>query len=344
MKHKIIQTLLSILLVIFLIISILNIRTTYAKYQEEVDTDYQVDIRKWMVLVNGKDIQNEETVMSGVISPILIENEHMKEGMIVPGREAYFEMDMDYTKVDVPFTYTFDIAQSNENKLSDLEFYGFSVVDEASGFQIDNIEDTITYIGMEEGTGTETINEETGEKTLQVIQEVINTETGTIKNIILTASLELPPEEAEPAITNEDDIQNIPGLILDSDPENVEASEEPTIEIVGKIAKVTKKVIDGNSGAEIEPERVIFSLTQNLDKETNKTTYTIIQPEDPTKLENYQRYENLRVYFRWADDEENQMDNLADTGFRGEPDPDVNKKHTLLNYEANLKFKQYVQE
>ena len=146
MKFKIKKLLIVILFVISLIINILCIRSTLAKYQELVDTDYQVNIRKWLISVNEKDIQDEEMLMSTVLQPTLIENEHMKEGVIVPGREGYFEIDLDYTKVDVPFEYTFEIQHLNENPLLDFEFYGFSIIEDGSGFEIDNITDIINYI------------------------------------------------------------------------------------------------------------------------------------------------------------------------------------------------------
>ena len=326
MKYKIIKTLILILFVISFVISIYNIRSTLAKYQELVDTDYQVGIRKWLILVDGKDIQNEETVMSETITPYLVENEHMKEGAIVPGREGYFEIDLDYTKTDVPFTYSFEIEQTNQTKLEDIEFFGYSIEDQGSEFLIDSTTDEISYIGMEEVEEIANTLEETGERRLEVSKLIIDAETNAEKKLILTASLAFENEESEE--------------------ENEEEAEEQEnkIQKVGKIATVTSRIIDSTTESEIEPEKVIFLLTQELDTETNKTRYTIVQPIDPTGLENYRRYQNLRVYFRWKDTEDNKMDNLADTKFRGEDNTDPNIENTILKYQANIKFKQYVQE
>lgn len=324
MKFKTKKIIIAILLVISLIINIISIRSTYGKYKEEIDASYEVGFRKWLIVVNGADIQNEETVMTSVVVPTLVENEHMKENIIVPGREGYFEIDVDYTKVDVPFTYSFDVEQINETKLTDLEFFGYSIIDEYSGFQIDTVTDTITYVGVEEGTANETVNTETGEKKLEFVQTLVDAETGAEKDIILTATLSLPVEE--------------------TDATEGETPVESTIQTIGKVAKITRKVIDGTTGAEVEAENVIFSLEQNLDTTTNKTTYAVTQVLDPTELESYQRYQNIKAYFRWKDTEDNQMDNLADTQFRGEANPDVNVANTLLKYNATLKFKQYTQE
>ena len=348
MKFKTKKILIAILFVISLVINILCIRSTYAKYQELVDTDYQVGIRKWLISVNGKDIQDETTLMSTVLQPILIENEHMKSNVIVPGREGYFEIDLDYTQVDVPFMYSFDVQQLNTTKLSDLDFYGYAVVDECSGFEIDSITGEITYVGLEEGTTTETVDASTGNKKVEFVQNIIDAETGAEKNKILTATLSIPtestPEDEEEPVDSE----------TDTDTETV--ADTTTETVVGKVSQVTEKTVDVTTGDIIEEEKVIFKLEQMLetitvtDTNNNTTTTTekvkfrVTQPTDPTQLESFERYQNLGVYFRWNDAEDNQMDNLADNQFRGEANPDANVDNTLLKYQATLKFKQYVQE
>lgn len=319
MKYKIKKMLIVILFVISLIINIVSIRSTYAKYQEEVNTDYQVFIRKWLINVNDKDIQDETMLMSTVLQPTLIENEHIKSNIIAPGREGYFEIDLDYTKVDVPFTYSFEIEQKNTNKLLDFEFFGYSILENCSEFEIDNIENTITYIGAEGGTGTETTDSTTGDKTLEVVQSVEDAETGVERNRIIKATLTTSEEE----------------------PTATEA-------VVGRIATVTEKTVDATTEEIIEAEKILFKMEQKLltDESTGnkKTVFYVTQPVEPTELETYQRYQNLRVYFRWNDSTENQMNNMADTQFRGETNPDANVANTLLKYQGTMKFKQYTQE
>lgn len=64
----------------------------------------------------------------------------------------------------------------------------------------------------------------------------------------------------------------------------------------------------------------------------------------------------IRVLFRWNDNENNIMDNMADTQFRGEtientggdtgtgPETSTGTDlHTILNYKANMKFTQYIE-
>lgn len=349
MKFSIKKFLIVILFVISLVFSVLAIRDTYAKYQELVDTDYQVDIRKWLISVNGKDIQDESVLITDAIKPTLIENEHMKSDVIVPGREGYFEVDLDYTQVDVPFTYSFEVEQLNTEKLLDLNFFGYAVLDESSGFEIDSMTESINYVGLEEGTTSETVNIETGEKKVEFIQTVIDAETGVQRNRVLTATLAFPTELEENG-------EETKGEESDIEANSTEEENTEIETIIGKVAQVTEKVIDGTTGDILEEEKVIFKLEQVLvtntitDTETGATTNTekvkfkIVQPTDPTTLESFERYQNIGVYFKWDDSDENQMDNLADTQFTGEANQNENINNTVLKYQATLKFKQYVQE
>ena len=63
----------------------------------------------------------------------------MYKNKLVPDSEGYFEIDLDYTKLDVPFVYNFDINQTNEaaKQLADFEFFGYQMLEEASGFEFD---------------------------------------------------------------------------------------------------------------------------------------------------------------------------------------------------------------
>ncbi len=130
MKKQTKLTVLRILFIISLIISLLLISNTYAKYQEQVDTSYKSTIRRWKMVVNNKIIR-EQTSLTEVVEPILVNNEYVKEGVIVPGSESYFNMDINFAKVDVPFTVEFTLEQDESseiyNELLDFNFYGYYV-------------------------------------------------------------------------------------------------------------------------------------------------------------------------------------------------------------------------
>ncbi len=127
MKEKTKLRIIQILCIISLIITVFSIQRTYAKYFEKIDTTYDTKIKRWIIKVNGVDIHNktEEVVME----PTFVENEHMNENVLVPGREGYFELLIDYTKVDVAFKCDFDLKQNNEEAiLEDFEIYGYSII------------------------------------------------------------------------------------------------------------------------------------------------------------------------------------------------------------------------
>ena len=129
MKKKTKLRALQILCIISLLITIISIQRTYARYFEKVDTTYDTHIKRWLIKVNDHTI-HEESSLTEVMQPIFVENENMNSNnTLVPGREGYFEMLIDYTYVDVAFRYDFSIEQLNTTKLTDFEIYGYEVID-----------------------------------------------------------------------------------------------------------------------------------------------------------------------------------------------------------------------
>ena len=121
-----------ILCIISLIITIFSIQKTYARYFEQVDTTYNTNIKRWLVKVNDKIVHDAET-LNEVMEPIMTDNEHVNDQILVPGQTGYFEMLIDYTEVDVAFEYEFSMEQLNETPLEDFEIYGYEVWDEIDG-------------------------------------------------------------------------------------------------------------------------------------------------------------------------------------------------------------------
>ncbi len=121
---------LRILFIISLIISLLLINGTYAKYQEQMDTSYKSMIKRWKIIVNDKVVR-EHLTLNEIVTPILVDNEYVSDDVIVPGREGYFDMEIDFSKVDVPFTVDFTLEQNatsdTYNNLPDFKFFGYYV-------------------------------------------------------------------------------------------------------------------------------------------------------------------------------------------------------------------------
>ena len=129
MKIKSKLILIKKLLIISILITAYSIQRTYAKYYEKLGTTYDTNIKKWVINVNNKNVHEEET-LTEVMNPVFIENENMNNNeTLVPGREGYFPMLIDYSYVDLKFKYEVSIQQLNETILEDFEIYGFEVVD-----------------------------------------------------------------------------------------------------------------------------------------------------------------------------------------------------------------------
>lgn len=128
MKDKTKLRIIQILCIISVLITVLTIQRTYARYFEKVDTTYATNIKRWVINVNNKNVHEQET-LNQVMQPILVEDENINSDVLVPGREGYFEMFIDYSSVDLAFEYEFSIEQLNETPLEDFEIYGYEVVD-----------------------------------------------------------------------------------------------------------------------------------------------------------------------------------------------------------------------
>lgn len=137
MKGKTKLRVIQILCIVSLLITVFSVQRTYAKYYEKVGTNYQSNIKKWVIKVDGQKIHGlGKDQLTQVMTPAFRNNDHMNDNnTLVPGREGYFEFVVDYRKVDVKFRFEFDIEQLNNEPLEDFEIYGYSIVttDQATG-------------------------------------------------------------------------------------------------------------------------------------------------------------------------------------------------------------------
>lgn len=156
MKWKTKLRVIQILCIVSLLITVFSVQRTYAKYYEKVGTNYQSNIKKWLIKVDGQKIHElGKNELTQVMTPEFRPNVHMNNNnTLVPGREGFFEFVVDYSKVDVAFRFEFDIEQLNKKTitegegasqtttevdahLEDFEIYGYSIVttDQSTGTQ-----------------------------------------------------------------------------------------------------------------------------------------------------------------------------------------------------------------
>ena len=159
MKSKSKINILRCLFVISLIVSLYLITSTYAKYVEQVDAKYESSIKRWRIKVNDEIIREVDS-LTDIVELEYEDIDYINKGVLVPGREAYFDMEIDFDEVDVPFSLGFDLKQNEElenyNVLPDFKYYG-CYIEEYDIFYY-NIPDEYQQVEYIESTGTQYIN------------------------------------------------------------------------------------------------------------------------------------------------------------------------------------------
>lgn len=123
--------------------SITLIQTTYAKYVSSAEANSNINIARWSITVNNQDvIQNSNFTNS--LSPVFANNQYIKENVIAPTSEGYFDIIIDGTNADVSFKYTITLNPSNNNTIKDLKIVKYTI-DNIDYTYSDNITDIINY-------------------------------------------------------------------------------------------------------------------------------------------------------------------------------------------------------
>ena len=123
--------------------SITLIQTTYAKYVSSAEANPNINIARWSITVNNQDvIQNSNFTNS--LSPVFANNQYIKENVIAPTSEGYFDIIIDGTNADVSFKYTITLNPSNNNTIKDLKIVKYTI-DDIDYTYNENITDIINY-------------------------------------------------------------------------------------------------------------------------------------------------------------------------------------------------------
>lgn len=117
-----------ILTLIWLIITFNLIKSTYAKYLTELNTNTNISISRWDISVNNQNIIDNSNI-SSVLSLQLVENDYIKTGVIVPGSIGYIDLNIDSSNTNVDFTTDIDISFDEDSDLpEDFIIFGYSTV------------------------------------------------------------------------------------------------------------------------------------------------------------------------------------------------------------------------
>lgn len=145
-----------LLAVICLAIAIISFILIYAKYTTSANSQTNVPIARWNILVNNISIKDQSDI-SQTLQPIFPGNDNIAKNIIAPTAEGYFDLYFDYIDVDVSFKYTISLAPSEESSVKDIVATGYSV-DDGEVINFTNYNDNITdSISLDNPTRTRKI-------------------------------------------------------------------------------------------------------------------------------------------------------------------------------------------
>lgn len=157
-------------------ISLFFVVETYSRYVSSATGTAKLAIARWNITVNDLTVKNNSD-LSTVITPVFPGTDHIAEGIIAPTSEGYFDLNLDYTNVDVSFDYKIHISPSASSSVQDLIATGYSVNNGATT----TIDESSTI------TGTVLKEDTTRTQSIRVYIKW-NDETGTMDNAADTAS------------------------------------------------------------------------------------------------------------------------------------------------------------
>lgn len=125
-----------------LFICISQIKETYAKYIESKNGDAEFTVAGWKIKINNSDITDGAS-LSSLINPVYESNTNIKDGVIAPGSQGYFDLSIDATNTEVSFNYEITIEPSEESDVTDLSIYAYKI-DDGEVTNVNNNINTIT--------------------------------------------------------------------------------------------------------------------------------------------------------------------------------------------------------
>lgn len=123
------KKILSILFILMLIITFVQIRDMYALYKDELSGEYSTSLGKWNVKVNGSDIVSPGNVVDFSMTQGSVEYEtgnYVFEGsdVIAPGTEAFFDILIDTQGTEVAVKYEIEIGETKVDDTTGDELVG----------------------------------------------------------------------------------------------------------------------------------------------------------------------------------------------------------------------------
>lgn len=109
-----------------LLVLLTLMQDSYAKYVTSASASTDMTIARWSILINNSDITSNNN-FSNTITPIFPGNNYIASGIFAPTSEGYFDLVIDYSRVDVSFNKIISVAHNNTNTISDLIITEYSI-------------------------------------------------------------------------------------------------------------------------------------------------------------------------------------------------------------------------
>lgn len=136
-----------IIAIVSLVLCATQIQQTYAKYLESKNGDADFTIAMWKILLNDHDL-SDSTQLSSLINPVYEDNDDIASGVIAPGSEGYFDLEIDATNTQVSFNYEITVTSAENNSVDDLIIYGYQIDDGAITYVdngVNNLTNNVSY-------------------------------------------------------------------------------------------------------------------------------------------------------------------------------------------------------
>lgn len=147
------KKILSILLILMLIITFIQIRNMYALYKDELSGEYSTSLGNWNVKVNGKNIVSPGDIIEFDMTSKnvgYVDNSNIKfndADVIAPDTEAFFDILFNITGTDTAVKYSIEVGETVADPLNGSlvgQILSYRIVDNATGnFVVDDTDDLI---------------------------------------------------------------------------------------------------------------------------------------------------------------------------------------------------------
>lgn len=141
-----------------LFITMCMVNETYAKYVSTATSTTLSSIARWRILVNNDDITLGSTSTT-LITPVFPGSADIRQGVIAPNAEGYFDIVLDGSNTDVSFNYTIDVSVNENSPVNELV---------ATKYRIDGGNDISFENGSTSITGTVGLTDQSRVKNIRV--------------------------------------------------------------------------------------------------------------------------------------------------------------------------------